>query len=60
MRKYKEDMAPNGVTEGGPTAAMHEAVKVKTQNLVSRLSKLIIVANPTFKLEFLEEVHIKL
>ena len=53
-------MAPNGVTEGGPTAAMHEAVKVKTQNLVSRLSKLIIVANPTFKLEFLEEVHIKL
>jgi hypothetical protein len=57
-QKYKEDTAPEALTEGGPTAAMLEAVKVKTQNLVSRLSKLTAVANPTLGREFLEEVHI--
>jgi hypothetical protein len=38
---------------------MLEAVNVKTQNLVSRLSKLIAVATPALGPEFLEEVHIK-
>jgi hypothetical protein len=57
-RKYKEDTGPKALTEGGPIAAMLEAVKAKTQNLVSRLSKLTAVANPTFGPNFLEEVHI--
>jgi hypothetical protein len=57
-QKYKEDTAPEALTEGGPTAAMLEAVKVKTQNLVSSLSKLTAVANPALRPEFLEEVHI--
>jgi hypothetical protein len=35
---------------------MLEAVKVKTQNLVSRLSKLTAVANPVLGPEFLEDV----
>jgi hypothetical protein len=38
---------------------MLKAVKVKTQKLVSRLSKFIAVANLALRLEFLEEVHIK-
>jgi hypothetical protein len=37
---------------------MLEVVKVKTQNLVSRLSKLTTVANPALGPDFLEEVHI--
>jgi hypothetical protein len=55
-RKYKEDTAPDALIEGGPTTAMLEAVKVKTQNLVSRLSKLTAVANPVLGPEFLEDV----
>jgi hypothetical protein len=58
-RKYK-DTRPEDLTNGGPTIAMLEAVKVKIQNLVSRLSKLTAVANPTLGPEFLEEVNINL
>jgi hypothetical protein len=39
---------------------MLEAMKVNTQYLVSRLSKLSMVANLTLGLQFLEEVYIKL
>jgi hypothetical protein len=57
-RKYKEETRHEDLTDGGPTAAMLEAVKVKTQNLVSKISKLTAVANPALGSEFLDEVLI--
>jgi hypothetical protein len=54
-RKYEETRLED-LTDGGPTVAMLEAVKVKTQNLISKLSKLTAVANPTLGSEFLDEV----
>jgi hypothetical protein len=58
-RKYKEETRLEDLTDGGPTTAMLEAVKGKTHNLVSRLSKLTTVANPALGSEFLEEVLIR-
>jgi hypothetical protein len=58
-RKYKEETRLEDLTiNGGSTAAMLEAVKLKTQNLVSKLSKLTAVANPALGSKFLDEVLI--